>query len=420
MMVPLPRTWTFFGPLFPMKDVDGRPLGEHAAPESARVGVEFQRRACPYEGHRRGTPMNVSALKQMTSSWAEALADIVVLRELYLREPRPAPFTHFDLWRIATFGTLVPGFLAMRPTKPLASGELPVRVSADFKVFLGTASASMWLMRRGITTPETPLELEHFLGLLEEQRLLINTTTAVVPRAPDFVEACAGPPHMFRDAFESVLGTKLPTVPSALRSIVGDVEGLFAFNRSAVRFVLGWALFQTSNLAALRRAATLPIDASLRASIEAALEACDIDLPSSPPRNGSFVKPEEELPLLRRLIALEVGAAAPSASDAGSGASPDGERRLATALTEARPGAGGLPELAKVLDDVLREEQEILRLFTDARSMLSESLHEPSGAALDSDNIDAMYAPTLRRVVEEWSGSELRVDPRGWSVERAR
>lgn len=62
--------------LDPVLDDEGRPLGERRAPSAAKQGVPIVLRGCPYHDERKGVPMNVSALAQVTRHQERVLAEL--------------------------------------------------------------------------------------------------------------------------------------------------------------------------------------------------------------------------------------------------------------------------------------------------------------------------------------------------------
>lgn len=74
--------WAMSGLLFldTAVDEEGRPVGERRAPSEVKQGVSMVLRACPYNDPRRGQPMNVSALKQITRHLDAVLDDIAAFR----------------------------------------------------------------------------------------------------------------------------------------------------------------------------------------------------------------------------------------------------------------------------------------------------------------------------------------------------
>lgn len=82
-----PVTDLLFG-LSAWLDAEGRPLGERRAPSAAKIGVDITLKACPYRDSRRGLPMNVSALAQLTSHLDAVLTDLAAFRRA--QEPQRA------------------------------------------------------------------------------------------------------------------------------------------------------------------------------------------------------------------------------------------------------------------------------------------------------------------------------------------
>lgn len=130
-----------FAPLqfapYPLRDVDGRPLGEENAPAWARDGVTFDERACPYDDPRRGKPMNAAALRQVRQDWAWCLATVADARRAYAARHGlgDTPLDAFHLFGFAAAIGAWPLFLVRAGR--CADDAVPVRVASLFKVVQG-------------------------------------------------------------------------------------------------------------------------------------------------------------------------------------------------------------------------------------------------------------------------------------------
>lgn len=130
-----------FAPLqfapYPLRDTDGRPLGEENAPEWARDGVPFDERPCPYDDRRRGKPMNATALRQVRQDWAWCLGTVAHARAAYaIRHGLgDAPLDVYHLFGFAAAVGAWPLFLVRAGRCP--HDAVPVPVASLFKVIQG-------------------------------------------------------------------------------------------------------------------------------------------------------------------------------------------------------------------------------------------------------------------------------------------
>lgn len=185
-----------------LRDVEGRPLKEQLGSLEISIeqyGTEFV--SCPYAGSRfrHERPMNVSALKQITSHWPEVTGGLIeVFREYRKRVPGDAPLSSFDLWRLVNTGILFPTFCAMRADGPYRDHQLPVWVAGCYKVLIGIHTAVRQLMMErvmlGEGQPDPLPTAEEMLEFLEKTLGLIG------PR-----EVCAGPPNLILRSLRVVL-----------------------------------------------------------------------------------------------------------------------------------------------------------------------------------------------------------------------
>jgi hypothetical protein len=173
-------------------DEDGRPLAEANAPGNLLQGVDLGFESCPYPGSRLGAPMNVSALRQVTSCWADCLEEFDALRALYMQS-FPMEMNYLLLSRLGNFLTTVPGFLVRR--KAFAWNAVPRRLSALFKVAQGLYLTANAVMLAG--PPEVafePVRPDDFLAKTEERGIYLNEG-----------RVCAGPPAMIRGFAERAI-----------------------------------------------------------------------------------------------------------------------------------------------------------------------------------------------------------------------
>jgi hypothetical protein len=181
-----------------LRDIDGRPLGEQNAPELYQE-VETELAQCPYRGsrHHHAKPMNVSALRQMTSHWPIILGG---LREVHreFREGRATePLTISDLYQMIGTGVLLPAYVTLRADDRRRDGEIPVWLGGIYKVLIGIYGSVGELMVGALLTgrnsdPIPPAEA--LLDYVESAKSLIGKR-----------EVCAGPPALIVRALRVIL-----------------------------------------------------------------------------------------------------------------------------------------------------------------------------------------------------------------------
>lgn len=187
------------GALTRYRDADGRPLcGEALIDEpSFRASLELKR--CPYAGSRKHheLPMNVSALKQMTRNWDDALGTARLLGRMLVGQrgliseasevseagaTSGAPRGPVHLMRVAYAAVCLPLYLLYRGQGPMLDGAVPGFVSGLHKASIDIATGAQLLLVLSHSGERWDGTLHQFI---EHQRLLIGG-----------IGVCAGPPHM--------------------------------------------------------------------------------------------------------------------------------------------------------------------------------------------------------------------------------
>jgi len=127
-----------------MRDRDGRPLGETKAGPERMCAVPLELRVCPYPGsrHQHERPMNLSALKQVSSSWRGILGGVAFLHRLHRARAGAGALRLADVWRIGNMTNALADFAFLRAWRPLRDGELPSVAGALYKITLGVTSTS--------------------------------------------------------------------------------------------------------------------------------------------------------------------------------------------------------------------------------------------------------------------------------------
>jgi hypothetical protein len=208
-------------------DAEGRPLGEHRAPESVKAGVPMELKQCPYSGSRykHANPMNVSALRQMTRHWAQALGTIDFIRQRYEARVGRAPLGLVDVWRVSKIISFMPGYLLFRAEGALTDGQLPPPVSAAYKIIVGIAATLERLVLQGMMmegyNDATVMTPEELFSLVEESGDLVGLE-----------QVCAGPANLIQEALQVLMvGPKEPVEARVIQALVPDVDALFTYAR---------------------------------------------------------------------------------------------------------------------------------------------------------------------------------------------
>jgi hypothetical protein len=208
-------------------DAEGRPLGEHRAPEAVKAGVPMELKQCPYSGSRykHANPMNVSALRQMTRHWAQTMGTIDFIRQRYETRVGRAPLGLVDVWRVSKIISFMPGYLLFRAEGALSDGQLPAPVSAAYKIIVGIAATLERLVLQGMLmegyNDATVMTPEELFSLVEESGDLVGLE-----------QVCAGPANLIQEALQVLMGVpKEPVETSVIQALVPDVDALFTYAR---------------------------------------------------------------------------------------------------------------------------------------------------------------------------------------------
>ncbi|MDH5491257.1 MAG: hypothetical protein OEY14_04835 [Myxococcales bacterium] len=197
-------------------DDEGRPLGERRAPSAAKQGVDMDLRACPYHDERKGHPMNVAALAQITRHLTAVSEDIADVRSWIRREERS--------W-IPMFVAVIDQLSA--PARHLlerrsAEGPIPAILSVGHKLAAGYLGVVRDLVAEEALGGARPIDVDSFMAYVHSSRALIGAA-----------EACAGPPHMI----ERLSGILLDADPG--RDAPIDARRLEIATRIATQIRLG-------------------------------------------------------------------------------------------------------------------------------------------------------------------------------------
>lgn len=184
-------------------DVDGRPCGEIASRRYPDVATEVI--ACPYADARRGTPMNLSALRQLTAVWPALVASV--------RAQAGPNATVSRAFRTVIAGTTGPlAFRAQHGDEPI-----PRALAALFKVGLGFSQVLSTLLLADDGVADAPLaelgDSDAFFAWLDRDRWLLGQ-----------VQACGGSAPMIAEMFDALCGRAGDAVLAPEVAAIGEAH----------------------------------------------------------------------------------------------------------------------------------------------------------------------------------------------------
>jgi hypothetical protein len=227
MTTSLPSGWELFNESYtaawPFRDVEGRPIGEGSAPDECLASIRTEWRVCPYTGsrHHHTRQMNLTALRQVTSTWQQILAGTRWLKREYMVRLERESFDAVDLWRMTKFATTLPAYLRSRPDQPVADGELPVVVSAMYKVLAGVFQTVQHRRLLSLATGDStsqPISADELACHAETHGLFIGRTGV-----------CAGPPHLIAKILNTVIEPPVGHEDTLIADIIGEPERFFRY-----------------------------------------------------------------------------------------------------------------------------------------------------------------------------------------------
>jgi hypothetical protein len=136
----------------PTLDQDGRQVGENnVVPRPLFLDLPTERRLCNYAGDRfqSPTPMNVTALRHMTSRWPELLSLTDQFRAAFLARLRPHDSTlragEAHLLTVCCLASV--GYVMVRGVDPVANGKLDPGLAAMFRLIDGVRLVTIEVVR---------------------------------------------------------------------------------------------------------------------------------------------------------------------------------------------------------------------------------------------------------------------------------
>ncbi len=235
-------------------DVEGRPLGEHRA--RCPVSVAMELKVCPYRDSRRHhkQPMNTSALRHISTHWAEAMALICAFHARFEDRYGRLPTGTADQLRLTSAIAAIPAWMKNRTTTPVPSAEVPAAVASLYKVAIGFRRLLRVLgsgeLMTGAAEKTVALSVDDVYEFADLGGFLVGAE-----------QVCAGTRTQISEAAEALLFGRSTVEPDheRLGDALLDSDRFFEFAESIFRIECMEAAVQTSavvSLQALRTSST--------------------------------------------------------------------------------------------------------------------------------------------------------------------
>jgi hypothetical protein len=396
----------------PALDTDGRQVGENNVfLPSLFLDLPTQRRLCNYSGNRyqADVPMNVTALKHMTSRWPELLSLTEQSRQaIFARLPTRGSSLRTGELHLLTVCTLASvGYVMVRGTDPVANGKLDAGLAAMFRLIDGVRLVTTELMRAtaGEHGCDRPVTAQSVADYAEKQGMYRGT-----------FGVCAGPQALIDEYLRVLLGeTSAPVqVEPDLASRVGDMNAALDYGLLGQRIEAMVRIFGASQGLLHDRLRIAFQDHGQHRKLKELL-----DEPIDTKRYQFF---REDHPLVEN-FKLEIDVNRWLLARAGEGLATgaagvddtvDALLRLDPASQEVSRGrlaeffarvlANGesstkqrLLELAAVASDVFTLERRCLRFVRSEQRKLNERLRRPFGRTLTGEDLALFNQPRTGR-----------------------
>ncbi len=212
----------------PAKDRDGRQVGENnVTPRFLFLDPPTQRRVCNYAGDRYQAegPMNVTALKLMTSRWPELLSLSEQLRQaLFARLPPRdgARLRIGEVHLLAVCTLAATGYVMIRGQDPVPNGELDPGLAGMFRLIDGVRLVTTESMRMIAGEPgcDRPMNARSIADFAEREGTYHGTHGV-----------CAGPAALIDEYLRVLLGEEsapIQVVPD-IAARVGDLDAALEY-----------------------------------------------------------------------------------------------------------------------------------------------------------------------------------------------
>lgn len=313
------------------RDDEDRLIREGRTPaEFIRPG-EIEYKTCPYSGsrHQHASPMNVSALRQMSAHWDDILAALAVMRVAYAEPRGDAKPELVDLWRVGQLGSALPWFYLLR-----GEARAPAYAAALAKITLGVGLWAQRLLVDLLAGAWTPIELtpQAIYDSTDGNGTLIGET-----------EVCSGPEKMMLRFFEVLVAGTPETTSPAIAALIAERERVMLFGAHYTNLkLLLWIHYLARRFVYADLIAALGPLPELVELLEGGCEPPDFFVVG--PRDHAAVPPASRAMWIGQLAALVL----PMAPDGSDRALHAAAISIGLALGTTEPATEAIAELAQL------------------------------------------------------------------------
>jgi hypothetical protein len=177
-------------------DEEGRPVGERRATSAAKTGVPIELRACPYHDERKGNPMNVSALAQITRHLVPVCEEIAKVRSWIHQDDH----SWIPMFMVVIDQLSGPARFLLERRE--SQGPIPVLFSVGHKLAAGYFGVVRNLVEEETFGITRPISTESLMNYVHKNRSLIGAS-----------EVCAGPTTLIERVTNTLLYRTSESVP---------------------------------------------------------------------------------------------------------------------------------------------------------------------------------------------------------------
>lgn len=372
-----------------VRDDEGRPVAERRAPSAVKAGAPMELRACPYHDERKGHPMNVSALAQITRYLEPVLDEIATFRATAAESAPTWP---------NVFAAVVDQLAG--PALHLLQAEDPDAPVPALRAVGHKLAAGYYGLVQGLVVEEAwgrggPVSVATFLEFVRVRKGLLGAS-----------EVCAGPPGMIARASAVLIDGTGPT------TVVLDPKRVEIAHALAdqMRTGLAWELFDRRHEEAL----LLDIVGRRRARPRNPFIARKLDRRFE--EIGASDGPDRDVePNYGRLLPSGAAALLDALTPRHRGLDLELIRCVASALDRDEgavelQGSGTTPRVARALAEYLRVHRATVSQLWRSEMRLRELLGFPAQVPV---KFDAAVFPRARALdwYEVFSGHRLVYEP---------
>ena len=369
------------------RDDEGRLIREgRTPPEHVRPG-EIEYKPCTYSGSRfqHESPMNVSALRQMSAHWSDILDAMAVMRGAYTQQRGEHVPELMDLWRVGQLASSLPWFYLLRDG---GAHSPPAYAAALAKI---TQGVGLWAQRvmvdwlAGTWTP-VPLTPQAIYDSTDGNGTLIGET-----------EVCSGPEKMMIRFFEVLVSGEPEGESPQIARLTSEAERamLFGAHYANLKLLL-WIHFLARRFVYADLAAAFAdheLAPAIAELLDASVEPADFFVVGPP--DQAAVAPASRGIWFARLAGL-VLPMAPDGSDAPLQISALAIG-LALAQTTARPGVadeiirlhGIAPERAELAARAIATYARLDALLREIAATVEDGFRRSDPSASPAEPFDA-------------------------------